>query len=549
MTGSGYKYFKEKCREVQHEVIGNTITLDDIIDALILPDEVRMKHKKEKTSIISNRIEKENIILFIDDFHLADRNVRELVRETKGVVTASRRRVGIARNELPLFGIEEKDREDLIKLVTRRLGKEISDDAKEKIKNLAEGHPVSTEILVRNYEKINFQELEDYKYGLDFSNPEHVEEFLKRVLEEALSEESFSLLKGLSVINTDLESNLNKATIGQAYAISNFDEVFAELVDAGMLKKKEEKEGIYQFSYRHIQEAIRDQRDKESHGKAIGYYMNKIKNFGKTDDDFVEVLFHDSKSNPDEKSVDAFVSLSGKMEPIHYGFKRLIDVGEVLRNRFEDENKASVSGMLGNLYSRLKRFEEAEKALKEALKIRKELVKKNPGAYSSYLLETRANIGILYVLTNRTSKGVSTLKNVLKLKDLLSDFGARCFEALGIAHEKLQNPKDAAQNYLFASANHFLLLTKGVRCLERMLFCLRKVIELGDGEVRGDAELMLTAMRRLAGQEADIPEFPLSRRGKALKEALNGRKVEFHSENEIDSMVLTLIKEVLSRKS
>lgn len=316
-TGSGYRYFREKCREDQHEIIGNAVILDNVIDALSISGEEREKAKErgEKLRIISDKIEEENIILFIDDFHLADEDVQELVKSARGgVVLASKRKVGVARKEIPLSGIDKEERDKLIDLIASNFDKVISDKAKEKIKKIAEGHPLSTEILVRNYENINFQNLEGYKYGLDFSNPAHVQEFITRVVEEILSKEAFSLLKNLSVINTDLENNLYRATIEQTYAISNCNKIFTELIDAGMLNKKEGNEGIYRFSYHHIQEAIRDEENKESHEKAIEYYKNKIKKSGEGYDDAVELLFHQSQSNPDEELVREFLKIRAKIK-------------------------------------------------------------------------------------------------------------------------------------------------------------------------------------------------------------------------------------------
>lgn len=206
-TGSGYAIFREKCRDI-HEVVGNKITLDDISDALAAPEEVRKKEKGEKIKELSSIVERDNIVLFIDDFHLADGDVQFFVKSAKGIVISSRKGTGIARNEVPLIGVAKGDRKELVELIAGRLNKKLSDSAKQKIEEIAEGHPVSTEILVRNYGKINFQELKEYK-PRDFSDPEHVDEFLGRVVKDILSDRAFSLLKNLSSINTEIESNLD----------------------------------------------------------------------------------------------------------------------------------------------------------------------------------------------------------------------------------------------------------------------------------------------------------------------------------------------------
>jgi hypothetical protein len=73
------------------------------------------------------------------------------------------------------------------------------------------------------------------------------------------------------------------------------------------------------------------------------------------------------------------------------------------------------------------------------------------------------------------------------------------------------------------------------------------VIELGEGEIKEEAALMLTAIRKLSGEEAEIPDGPRSRRGEALKEALDGRKSTFKPENEIDVMILGLIDDLTAQ--
>ncbi|ODS36212.1 hypothetical protein BEH94_05145 [Candidatus Altiarchaeales archaeon WOR_SM1_SCG] len=772
LTGSGYELFRKKCEGFQYEILGEKITLGDIMGALNVPDEVKIREKKERLNLLSGMVEKENIVLFIDDFHLADDEVKEFVKNTHGVVVSSKKKTGITRNEIPLYGIDEKDR--LIDLAVQRFTiKNLSDIAREKIKELAEGHPVSTEILVRNYKNIgDFRELKEFKSGLDFSKQEHVEEFMERVVREVLSKESFNLLENLSVINTEMESNLNRDAIKETYNAGN--EIFNELIDAGMLETKEGEEGIYWFSYRHIQDALAGE-DKETHQKAVEYYLNKIKKHGGNNDDYVEIIFHLSRVNPDKKLIDAFLDLNGRLSPVHYGFKRLIDVGEELRNLFKGENKAPISGTLGNLYSdlgrfkeaeesygdalkiykklaeenpdaylpdvattqnnlgnlysnlgrfkeseesygdalkiykklaeenpdaylpdvamtqnnlgilysdlgrfeeaekaygealgirkklaeenpdaylpdvattqnnlgalyidlgrfkeaedsygdalkirkklaeenpdaylpyvattqnnlgilcsNLGRFEEAEKAYGEALgiykklaeenpdaylpdvattqnnlgalysdlgrfkeaeesygdalKIRKKLAEENPGAYLPVLLQTQANIGIFYINTRRIEKGIGVFREVLERRDLLPDFGANVFANLGKGYEKLKKHKEASQNYLFASACYFFRFKQGVPLLNEIVYYLKKAAELGEGEIKGDALLALAALNKLSGGEVEIPDCVVSKRGNALKEALNGRRVEFKGEGEVDLMAGMLVEELL----
>ncbi len=431
VTGSGYAYFREKFKDDQHGIIGDNITLDDVIDALSLPDEVRTQEEGEKIRTITDTIEKEKITLFIDDFQLADRGVKELVKSARGVVLSSKTRTGIARNELPLSGIDEQDRGGLIDLIAGRLSKTISDVSKEKIKKIAEGHPVSTEILVRNCDRIDFRKLENYKSGLDLSRDDDAEEFMKRVVKEILSEGAFRLLRNLSVINTDLGNKLDRAAIEQTYkgyAATDFNKIFAELIDTDMLKKIAGAEGIYQFSYRHIKAAVSGEKDEESHERAVEYYTNK-KHFGVNyyiyDD--IEDLFHRSKLNPDKKWIDVFIKIYNYIKPEIYLFERaiaanrLIDVGEELKNCFEGEDKARVSSTLGNLYMTFNRFEDAENAYKEVLEIYKKRGGESPDVHLPEFAAAQNDLKSLYSHLSRLKYIGGELKEISELCTKLAD--------------------------------------------------------------------------------------------------------------------------------
>src|SRR3990167_970849 len=393
LTGSGYRLFKEKCGKGYTEILANKITLDDVVNALSISDEVKTKTKEKKIQTIANKIEKGNIVMFIDDFHLADEDVRTIVRQTRGSVALStKNKIGIARNEVFLSGIDESERDKLLDLIARRLDKHISNSARGKIKDIAEGRPASTEILVRNCDKINFDNVKGYKHGLDFSNTKHVEEFLKRVIREILSDNEFQLLVNLSVINSELESNLNRETIQQTCQDSDFDTTFAKLIDTCMLEKKPEYEGVYRFHYKHIQDAIKD-NSKVRHEWAIKYYENKVRKFG-NNDDAVESLFHKSNLNQDSNLIYEFLTLSTKLRPVHYGFKRLIDIGEqIIKYSFINRVKVPVVNTLGNLYRDLNRFDDAENAYREALNIYKKLTEKNPDTYLHGMAMTQSSIG------------------------------------------------------------------------------------------------------------------------------------------------------------
>jgi len=400
-SGSGFEFFRLKCKDDQYITDSqDEITIYDVINALVKTklifnqEDILKKPKDELVELLSKQIRKEkNLTVFIDDFHLANKDVVNFVKTLDNIVLSSRKITYVAKKELCILGIDEEDREDLINLYTTS---ELPIKAKELIKQIAEGHPISTELLVKNYQKINFDNLTNF--DLENANDEQVKEFYQRVIEEIFSTnpQALALLKDLAVLNTDLENNIDREIALQSYEIDDPVNSFNELLDTGMLKKKEDKEGTYEFCYIHIQDALEDISDRKSHDKAIKYYEKKKEILGEDIDDDVEVLYHKVKTNPNDILVDEFLEIKDKAQPVHYAFKRLIKVGEDLKVLVKEKNKAHILGTLGTLFNVLGKFEEAETAYQEALEIYKELAEKNPEAYKLDVAVTQNNLGNLY---------------------------------------------------------------------------------------------------------------------------------------------------------
>ena len=407
-SGSGFEDFRKKCAEDQYMTESqNKITIYDVVKALakvkLIPNAEEIISSLIQKNKIRNFLskflrEEKNLILFIDDFHFADKDVRELVENVNKIIFSSRKSTGLARKELCIIGIRKEDRNDFINLLCGRLNKNLSDDAKERILKITDGHPISTDLIVRNSEFINFDKLKEFdlKNDLKNVNTAQVEKFLKRIVKEILSNDAFTLLKDLSVLNINLVSNIERESVEESFNINNINECFNELLYSGMFKKREGKEGVYEFSYKHVQDVLEDITNKERHEKAIKYYMKKREIIGEEIDDTVEVLYHRVKSNPTEELVDEIVEIKKKIQPVHYGFKRLIDVGEELAVLVEEKNKTVILVVLGLLYDDLGRFEEAEHTYKEALETYKELADKAPDVYNSDVANTQNNLGVLY---------------------------------------------------------------------------------------------------------------------------------------------------------
>jgi len=426
-SGSGFKDFRKKCVEDQYITeSAKEITLYDVVKALEKvklisnAEEVisSLQEKRKIRNFLSKYLnENENLIIFIDDFHLATGDVEDLVDSLESIILSSRKNSNIAEKEICITGIDEEDREDLINLFNPR----IPEKAKEMVKTIAEGHPVATELLVKNYGKIDFDKIKDFE--LTDADDKQVKDFYKRVIEEIFSSspQALTMLKDLAVVNTDLPTNINRESVLNTYDIENVRKVFNSLVDSGMLKKRSDKEGIFEFYFKHIQDALEDIGAKENHEKAIEYYMKKLEIVGENVDDAVEILYHKVKSNPIEELVNKMLEIKEKTQPVHYGFNRLIDVGEDLKSLVEEEYKAPILVMLGMLYDDLGRFEEAETASKDALEIYKELAAKNPDVYNPDVALTQNNLGILYAVLGRFEEAEHAYNKALEIYKELAD--------------------------------------------------------------------------------------------------------------------------------
>ena len=276
---------------------------------------------------------------------------------------------------------------------------------------------------------------------------------------------------------------------------------------------------------------------------SLGNLLSKDQSRWKEAEEFYEHSLEFGKDNTTHKAFvyHSFGNLLSKNQlrwkEAEEFYKQSLELG-----KDNSTHKAFVYHSFGKLLSNNQsRWKEAEEYYKLSL----ELGKDNP----YHVAKVYQSLGNLNINMNRVVEGINYYNIVLKRKELLPDYGAMCFANLAKEYEELQNSKDAVRNYFFASANYFLLFKHGVNCLDDVLKYLVKVAELGDEKTKGDAEIIIITLNRLAGKEVIIPEVPLSRRGEALKEALNGNRVKIKPENEIDLMVISLIKDLMTPTS
>ena len=220
--------------------------------------------------------------------------------------------------------------------------------------------------------------------------PKKVQELVKN-----LSEDALELLKNLSVINTELETNIDRKTVEKSYKISNADKIFNEIIAAGIIKKKESRKDVYEFSTHHIQRALKILSDEDSHKKAIKYYERKRKKFAVDLNDEIEILFHMVKIDPTEELVNNFLNLVRDMEEFDIRYKKLIDVANELI-KLESKYKAPILVVLGDIFSVMGRTEDAERSYLDALNNYKQLAKKYYKIYLPYIAATEKNLGTLY---------------------------------------------------------------------------------------------------------------------------------------------------------
>ncbi|MFX0155747.1 MAG: tetratricopeptide repeat protein [Candidatus Hodarchaeota archaeon] len=265
----------------------------------------------------------------------------------------------------------------------------------ELIRQLPEEHMGLIKIIKRNYKRINFDKINPLNPQSDLIE---LQTFYLQIIKEIFlsNPEALELLMNLTVLNTEIETNIDKKSIITSSKLSNIENSFKELLETRIIKEKEEKEEIYEFSFPLIQEVLETITDKKHQENALNYYEKKRKKFKDDIYDEIEVLYHRSKINPSEELVNQFLTIANNIEQFDETHKRLIDVAEQLFV-LEDKYKAPILIVLGNLLSVLGSPETAERIFLNALDIYKSLAKKYYKIYLPYIAATQKNLGTLYI--------------------------------------------------------------------------------------------------------------------------------------------------------
>ncbi|MHA2037496.1 MAG: tetratricopeptide repeat protein [Promethearchaeota archaeon] len=226
--------------------------------------------------------------------------------------------------------------------------------------------------------------------------------FYIQVIEEVLlsNQEALDLVKILSVINTNIDTNIDRESIETCCKFPNVENSINELLATKLIKKKKGKESTYEFSIQEIQDVISSLTDENSHEIVLRYYEKKDKKFRGDLKDDIEILFHRAKISPSEELVNEFLTVANAIQQFDFDHKRLIDVaGELLI--LEEKYKAPILIVVGNILSVLGNPEDAERVYLNALDLYKDLAKKYYRIYLPYVAATQKNLGSVYIDSKR----------------------------------------------------------------------------------------------------------------------------------------------------
>ena len=176
-------------------------------------------------------------------------------------------------------------------------------------------------------------------------------------------------VKDLSIINTNLDSNINKSVLVEMKIYSQIEISFNKLIDSGFIKKKLNSERDYEFTFFHIKKILSDISEISNHQNALNYYNAKKRKISENIDDQIEILYHYSKLRKDKKLLNEFISLSNKISPININFYKLIDLGKQIKEAYDDQTKLTILIFLGKLFWKAKNFYSAKEMFEESINI------------------------------------------------------------------------------------------------------------------------------------------------------------------------------------
>ncbi len=434
-----------------------SLSLDNIIDALGLESKIKEVDMESKIENILSKIESESIILFIDDIR-EEREGNELTElnelikngnnlKNGSILVTSKKEIGIAQIRFPLKSNEEP--EELVKIMADRLIKKtISAEQIEKIKDIAEGHPIATYLLVSNSERLGIETLRNFKEGLDFSRDSDVKEYINRVIKEAISEASYIFLENVSII-----SNFNPIEMDVLIEASpEIRENMSEVIDANIMRREGNK--LF-WELNQLQEALFKDIPERYH-LAHRYFQKRYEKY-KEKDDKIKALICECEIDYKPDIYEQFKNLYNSMEPTEQAYELLpLLAEEIIKHIEKKEDKAEASLIAGDIYNKLSEYKERALNSKKAISAYEEALKvytldRFPMDYAM----TQNGLGTAYVtLANVESKvenckkAISAFKEALKVRTLgrFPEDYAMTQNNLGNAYVRLAEVESPAEN-------------------------------------------------------------------------------------------------------
>ncbi len=279
--------------------------------------------------------------------------------------------------------------------------------------------------------------------AIDFKKNEIKTDFYITLVTKILSinSKALELLKNLSVLNTQIESNIDRKSVEKSYDVDNLQDKLNYLMETGLLINKEEQEETLDFASEYVQNAILSITDKSCHENAVKYYEQKSKYFKEDYHNVTEILRHQSEIAIDNELAIGFLGVYNTLRIAGFGIQKLIIIGKKLIG-LEDKYKAPVLVALGNLYADSGRQEEAELAYLDALSTYKELAKSYYKIYLPYVATVHNHLGKLYADLKRFEEAEKIYLETLKLYKEVEERYTDIFspDGEGIKEGELEKP-------------------------------------------------------------------------------------------------------------
>ncbi len=248
----------------------------------------------------------------------------------------------------------------------------------------------------------------------DFEELLNVEPKLKgnvvRLLELALSDGAFDLAKCLAVLNGEVLKDVAEEVYSKRF--ENYGDLIEELKTFGVLEESD-------ITFR-LADAVRKSLDElaeaEHHELAVEYYERLPDSL----ENRAYLAYHCLKADKIDRALELFVETANKLYGRHPCVDILIDVGERLANRVDEENRCRVLGTLGNLNLLIKKYDEAEAYYRTVLNYYRKRTEEKP-EYLSFVVGVLNNLGNLYFAKGELERAESTYTECLKIAMDLED--------------------------------------------------------------------------------------------------------------------------------